>query len=90
MQPGTSNIAEILSSLELADSNSGTFWGKWSPSTAAPAFVSLSPVNGQKIASVSAWTGGSTHAHIEHWKSLSGGYRYENMLDPMERFRSYA
>jgi murein DD-endopeptidase MepM/ murein hydrolase activator NlpD len=35
------------------------------------------------IATVSPWTGGSPHAHIEIWKTLGGGYRYENMLDPV-------
>jgi murein DD-endopeptidase MepM/ murein hydrolase activator NlpD len=43
---------------------------------------------GQRIARISPWTGGSTHAHIELWKTLAGGYRYENMLDPMSFFGS--
>jgi murein DD-endopeptidase MepM/ murein hydrolase activator NlpD len=41
---------------------------------------------GQAVATVSAWTGGSPHAHIEVWKSLRGGYRYENMIDPVRVF----
>lgn len=39
---------------------------------------------GAVVATVSPWDGGSTHAHIEYWKRLSGGYRFENMADPLE------
>jgi len=41
---------------------------------------------GSRIASVSPWTGGKTHSHIELWRTLGGGYRYENMIDPMSFF----
>jgi len=37
---------------------------------------------GTPIAKVTPWAGGSSHAHIELWKSLAGGYNFENMLDP--------
>jgi murein DD-endopeptidase MepM/ murein hydrolase activator NlpD len=41
---------------------------------------------GQVVAGVSPWTGGATHAHIELWKTLGGGYRFENMIDPARFF----
>ena len=41
---------------------------------------------GQLVAAVSPWKGGSPHAHIEIWKSLRGGYRFENMIDPVRVF----
>ena len=41
---------------------------------------------GDIIAGISAWTGGSPHAHVEVWRSLEGGYRVENMIDPMQFF----
>ena len=41
---------------------------------------------GQAVAGVTDWTGGKSHAHIEIWKSLQGGYRLENMLDPVAVF----
>lgn len=34
------------------------------------------------IGRVSAWTGGSPHAHVEVWKTLEGGYNHANMIDP--------
>ncbi len=37
---------------------------------------------GQEIASVTEWTGGTHHAHIELWKTLEGGYNVSNMEDP--------
>jgi murein DD-endopeptidase MepM/ murein hydrolase activator NlpD len=41
---------------------------------------------GQVVAGVSPWTGGSPHAHIEVWRTLGGGYRFENMIDPATVF----
>lgn len=39
---------------------------------------------GAPIASVTKWADNpkSSHSHIELWKTLQGGYNYENMLDP--------
>ncbi len=39
-------------------------------------------VAGQEIATVSSWTGGTPHVHLELWRTLEGGYRVENMDDP--------
>ncbi len=41
---------------------------------------------GTPIAGVAQWDDGSPHAHIEIWRTLQGGYRYENMIDPMTYF----
>lgn len=38
---------------------------------------------GDPIARITTWRDGPSHAHIELWKTLSGGYRFENMIDPM-------
>jgi len=42
-------------------------------------------LQGTVIGYVSEWdkAPGSTHAHIEVWKTEEGGYDYENMLDPV-------
>lgn len=44
---------------------------------------------GDPIARITNWTGGPDHAHIELWKTLGGGYRYENMIDPMRYLRRF-
>jgi len=41
---------------------------------------------GAQIATVSPWTGGSPHSHIELWQTLEGGYVFENLRDPMSVF----
>jgi len=41
---------------------------------------------GERIAKVTAWKSGPSHTHIEIWKTLAGGYDYENMIDPMRYF----
>ncbi len=41
---------------------------------------------GVELATVSPWKGGSTHAHIEVWRSLAGGYNAGNLLDPERVF----
>lgn len=40
---------------------------------------------GRIIASVTTWgtNPSSSHAHIEIWRTLAGGYNYENMIDPV-------
>ena len=46
---------------------------------------------GQEIASVTEWTGGAHHAHIELWKTFEGGYNVSNMEDPyVELQQAYA
>ncbi len=42
---------------------------------------------GQLVATVVAWRSGPPHVHIELWKSLAGGYRFENMIDPVTVLR---
>ena len=42
---------------------------------------------GQLIATVVPWRSGPPHVHIELWKSLGGGYRLENMIDPVTVLR---
>jgi hypothetical protein len=37
---------------------------------------------GQEIATVSPWTSGTSHVHLELWRTREGGYRVENMDDP--------
>jgi murein DD-endopeptidase MepM/ murein hydrolase activator NlpD len=41
---------------------------------------------GSPLATVSPWTDGRAHAHIELWRTYGGGYRFENMIDPMTFF----
>lgn len=45
---------------------------------------------GDRIASISPWRDGPTHTHHEIWKTLPGGYDYENMLDPVPFYLKYA
>lgn len=39
---------------------------------------------GAVVAGVTNWLDGADHVHIELWRTLAGGYSYENMLDPMK------
>lgn len=52
----------------------------------SPLAVGQPVAAGQVLARVTKWRGGQSHAHIELWKSLAGGYRLQNMLDPMPLF----
>jgi len=42
---------------------------------------------GQQFATISPWTDGPTHTHIELWKTFGGGYRVDNMEDPLDELR---
>jgi peptidoglycan hydrolase-like protein with peptidoglycan-binding domain len=44
---------------------------------------------GDTIARITRWADGPSHAHIELWKTLSGGYDFENMIDPMRYLRRF-
>ncbi|MEW6435030.1 MAG: peptidoglycan-binding protein [Myxococcota bacterium] len=44
---------------------------------------------GQTVAHVTDWRSGPDHVHIELWRTLAGGYRYENMIDPMTELRRF-
>ena len=46
---------------------------------------------GRLLATVTPWTDGAPHAHIELWRTLEGGYNVPNMRDPLEELqRAYA
>ncbi len=42
---------------------------------------------GSLVATVTAWRSGPPHVHIELWKTLAGGYRLANMIDPVTVLR---
>lgn len=44
---------------------------------------------GDLLARVTDWTGGPDHAHIELWRTLRGGYDFENMIDPMDYLKKF-
>lgn len=44
---------------------------------------------GDRVASITEWQDGPSHAHIELWKSLEGGYTFENMIDPMTKLKRF-
>jgi murein DD-endopeptidase MepM/ murein hydrolase activator NlpD len=52
--------------------------------TAPPIYEGKRVKAGDVLARVASWTGGSTHCHIEIWKTLSGGYNINNALDPVQ------
>lgn len=37
---------------------------------------------GEVVARVTPWRSGPSHLHLEIWRSLAGGYRVENAIDP--------
>ena len=42
---------------------------------------------GTALGGMTAWESGGPHAHIEVWKTLEGGYTYENAIDPISIWR---
>ena len=42
---------------------------------------------GELVATVTPWKDGPPHVHIELWKTLAGGYRLDNMIDPVTLLR---
>lgn len=46
--------------------------------------VGQEAIAGEAVASVTPWRDGGPHLHLEIWRTPTGGYRHENMIDPRE------
>jgi peptidoglycan hydrolase-like protein with peptidoglycan-binding domain len=44
---------------------------------------------GDTLAHVTRWADGPSHTHVELWKTFSGGYDFENMIDPMSVLKRF-
>lgn len=45
---------------------------------------------GDKVGTVTDWTGSYDHIHLEVWKTLAGGYNISNMIDPADVYEGRA
>ena len=53
-------------------------------------FLEVKPAldfTGRDVAMVVAWRSGPAHVHIELWKTLAGGDRFENVVEPVTVLR---
>lgn len=82
------NTGQIFGGVVKVQANDGKVW----------VFRHVDPGNvrvgqrvdgGDRIASVTNWRSGPSHAHIELWKTLAGGYNYGNMIDPMSVLKRF-
>lgn len=92
VQPSSGNSGQVFGGVVRVQGKDGKTWvfRHVDPSVREGQTITA----GQKIATVTPWTGGSSHAHIELWKSfnpnnINGGYRIENMIDPMKYLKRF-
>jgi murein DD-endopeptidase MepM/ murein hydrolase activator NlpD len=78
---GSSNPNQVFGGVVKVEMPNGLVWVFRHVDPYGPLKVGATVQAGTVIATI--FNGPtSTHTHIEVWKSLDGGYRYENMLDP--------
>lgn len=92
IQPSSGNSGQVFGGVVRVQGKDGKTWvfRHVDPSVREGQMVTA----GQQIAKVTPWTGGSSHAHIELWKSfnpnnINAGYRIENMIDPMKYLKRF-
>ncbi len=88
VRPSTDRSGQVFGGTVKVEASDGKVW----------VFRHVDPANlrvgqkvdaGTQIARVTDWTGGPDHTHIELWKTLAGGYKYENMIDPMSVLKRF-
>ncbi|MEW5855029.1 MAG: peptidoglycan-binding protein [Myxococcota bacterium] len=88
VRPSSGNSGQVFGGTVKVQGKDGKVW----------VFRHVNPANvrvgqrvdaGDPLARVTNWADGPDHTHIELWRSFSGGYRYENMIDPMRYLRRF-
>jgi peptidoglycan hydrolase-like protein with peptidoglycan-binding domain len=88
VRPSTGNSGQVFGGTVKVQGKNGRVWvfRHVDPSNV---FVGKRVNAGDPIARVTNWADGPDHTHVEVWKTLSGGYRLENMLDPMRFLKRF-
>lgn len=86
VKPSRGSTGQVFGGTVKVLTDRGYVWTFRHVDPAAGLTLNTQVAAGTKIANVSTWLTNiaSSHAHIELWKTREGGYRKENMLDPIE------
>lgn len=82
------NSGQVFGGVVKVRDGNGNIWVFRHVNPRAPLAVGGIVSQGQGIADVTTWADNpsSSHCHIEVWKTLEGGYTYDNMIDPLTLF----
>lgn len=85
-KPSRGNTGQVFGGVVKIQNDRGYVWVFRHVDPAAGMIVGQQVSAGTKIANITSWLTNiaSSHAHIEVWKTLEGGYRKENMIDPLK------
>lgn len=88
----TGSVGQIFGGVVKIQQDDGYVWVFRHVQPAAVIRVGTRVQQGDTIAGVVLWTDNpsSSHAHIEIWRTLAGGYVFENMVDPVLYIRGRA
>ena len=86
VKPSRGRTGQVFGGVVKIQTDRGYVWVFRHVDPAAGLTVNQQVAAGTRVAGVTSWLTNiaSSHAHIEVWKTLEGGYRKENMLDPIE------
>lgn len=88
VRPSTGNSGQVFGGTVKVQGKDGKVW-VFRHVNPADVHVGQQVQAGKTIARVTDWTGGPDHTHVELWKTLSGGYDFENMIDPMKYLKRF-
>lgn len=88
VRPSLNNSGQVFGGTVKVQGKNGRVW-VFRHVNPADVHVGQKVKGGQTIARVTNWLDGPDHTHIELWKTLSGGYRLENMIDPMRYLKRF-
>lgn len=88
VRPSTGSSGQVFGGTVKVQGKDGKVW-VFRHVNPADVRVGQNVEAGKTIARVTNWTGGPDHTHVELWKSLSGGYDFENMIDPMKYLKKF-
>jgi murein DD-endopeptidase MepM/ murein hydrolase activator NlpD len=80
------NSGQVFGGVVKVQEANGYVWVFRHVDPHAPLIEGAHVRQGEKIAQVTTWADNpsSSHCHIEIWRSLSGGYTFPNMVDPLQ------
>lgn len=85
LRQSSGSSGQIFGGVVKLQQANGYVWVFRHVNPAAPLAEGAYIRQGTPIAAVTTWADapGSSHAHIEIWRTFEGGYVYENMIDPV-------
>lgn len=82
VDPSRGNTGQVFGGVVRVIEPNGTLWVMRHIEPALGMLVGREIPAGWRVGAVTPWRNGGPHLHLEIWRTPTGGYRHENMIDP--------